>query len=45
VRRAELEKMAAEMEAEIVYLPRGEKSGEAEGKDRPRGHGKRHHKK
>lgn len=24
VRRAELEKMAAELEAEIVYLPRGE---------------------
>jgi len=46
LRRAELEKMAAELEAEIVYLPRGEKSGEAEGdQDRPRGHGKRHHKK
>jgi hypothetical protein len=43
VRRAELEKMAAEMEAEIVHLPRGEKSGEQEDDDRPRDRGKRHH--
>ena len=28
VRRAELEKMAAQIEAEIVYLPRGESEGE-----------------
>jgi len=31
VRRAELEKMAAEIDAEIVYLPRGESAEEAEG--------------
>jgi hypothetical protein len=31
VRRAELEKIAAEIDAEIVYLPRGESAGEAEG--------------
>jgi hypothetical protein len=30
IRRAELEKMAAELEAEIVYLPRGEHGEEAE---------------
>lgn len=30
VRRAELEKMAAEIGADIVYLPRGEQSEEAE---------------
>jgi hypothetical protein len=30
VRRAELEKMAAELEAEIVYLPRGESEGEGD---------------
>lgn len=30
IRRAELEKMAAELEAEIVYLPRGEQGEEAE---------------
>jgi hypothetical protein len=28
LRRAELEKIAAEIEAEIVYLPRGESEGE-----------------
>ena len=28
VRRAELEKMAAEIGAEVVYLPRGESEGE-----------------
>ena len=31
VRRAELEKIAAELGAEIVYLPRGEEAGEPEG--------------
>jgi hypothetical protein len=36
VRRAELEKIAAEVGAEIVYLPRGEESDEAEGKRRRR---------
>lgn len=30
VRRAELEKMAQEVGAEIVFLPRGEEGGEAE---------------
>jgi hypothetical protein len=30
VRRAELEKIAAEIEAEIVYLPRGESAEETE---------------
>ena len=38
VRRAELEKIAAEAEAEIVYLPRGEHSEEPTGE---RGHGRR----
>jgi hypothetical protein len=31
VRRAELEKIAAEIGAEIVYLPRGEQAEELEG--------------
>ena len=31
IRRAELEKIAAEVGAEIVYLPRGEEGDEAEG--------------
>ena len=31
VRRAELEKIAAEIDAEIVYLPRGESAEETEG--------------
>ena len=30
VRRAELNKLAAELPAEIVYLPRGEEEGEGE---------------
>jgi hypothetical protein len=30
VRRAELEKIAAEINAEIVYLPRGERAAEPE---------------
>jgi hypothetical protein len=33
VRRAELEKLAAEVGAEIVYLPRGEQGDEPEGED------------
>jgi hypothetical protein len=37
VRRAELEKIAAETEAEIVYLPRGESEGEG-----GKGHHRRH---
>jgi hypothetical protein len=36
IRRAELEKMAAELEAEIVYLPRGEQGEEAEPEGEPR---------
>jgi hypothetical protein len=31
IRRAELEKIAAEIGAEIVYLPRGEEGDESEG--------------
>ena len=31
VRRAELEKIAAEIDAEIVYLPRGESAEDTEG--------------
>jgi len=31
IRRAELEKIAAEIDAEIVYLPRGESAEETEG--------------
>jgi hypothetical protein len=37
VRRAELEKIAAEVGAEIVYLPRGEEGDEREGEGN-RGH-------
>jgi hypothetical protein len=40
VRRGELEKMAAELEAEIVYLPRGE--GEEEGEREGGRHHRRH---
>jgi hypothetical protein len=36
VRRAELEKMAANLDAEIVHLPRGEQAEEGEGRRRPR---------
>ncbi len=37
VRRAELEKIAAEIDAEIVYLPRGEHvEGEGKGRGRRR---------
>ncbi|MGC9333498.1 MAG: hypothetical protein ACP5JJ_05075 [Anaerolineae bacterium] len=36
VRRGELEKMAAELEADIVYLPRGEQGEEAEPEGEPR---------
>jgi hypothetical protein len=41
VRRAELEKIAAEVGAEIVYLPRGEQTGEPEG-EAGRGRRRRH---
>ncbi len=40
VRRAELEKIAQEIDAEIVYLPRGEQS-EEEGAEGERGRGRR----
>jgi hypothetical protein len=36
VRRAELEKIAAEIGAEIVYLPRGEQTEEGGGRGRRR---------
>ncbi len=42
VRRAELEKIAAAIDAEIVYLPRGE---HAEDSESERGEGKRHRRK
>jgi len=41
VRRAELEQIAASIEAEIVYLPRGEHAGEAENEP-GRGRRRRH---
>jgi len=34
VRRAELERMAADLEAEIVYLPRGDRAEEGQGRRR-----------
>ena len=34
IRRAELEKMAADLDAEIVYLPRGEGAEEGESRRR-----------
>jgi hypothetical protein len=34
VRRAELERMAADLEAEIVYLPRGDRAEEGQGRPR-----------
>lgn len=34
IRRAELERIAAELDAEIVYLPRGERAEESEGRRR-----------
>jgi len=34
IRRAELQKLAAELGAEVVYLPRGEKAEEGEGRRR-----------
>jgi len=43
VRRAELEKIAAETGAEIVYLPRGEQAEEPEG-ERSKGRGRRRRK-
>jgi hypothetical protein len=36
IRRDELEKMATELEAEIVYLPRGEQGEEPEPEGKPR---------
>jgi hypothetical protein len=36
IRRAELEKIATELEAEIVYLPRGEHGDEADPESEPR---------
>lgn len=45
VRRAELEKIAADLDAEIVYLPRGEKEHESESEDMPRRRSHRHRKK
>jgi hypothetical protein len=45
VRRAELEKIASELEAEIVYLPRGESEGEhEEGSGKGRHHRRRQEK-
>jgi len=35
VRGAELEGMAADLEAEIVYLPRGDRAEEGQGRRRP----------
>lgn len=44
VRREELEKLATEVGAEIVYLPRGEFDEDWEGGERGRGGGRgRHH--
>lgn len=34
IRRAELQKLAAELGAEVVYLPRGERPEEGEGRRR-----------
>ena len=45
VRRAELEKIAADLDAEIVYLPRGEEAEGAEPENASRRGGHRHHKK
>ena len=45
VRRAELDKIAAELDAEIVYLPRGEKAEGAASEEAPRRGGHRHRKK
>jgi hypothetical protein len=39
VRRAELETIAAEIDAQVVYLPRGEQGEEPQGKG---GRGRRH---
>jgi hypothetical protein len=43
VRRAELEKIAAELGAEVIYLPRGEQAETeaAEGRGEGRGRGRR----
>ncbi|HEM46281.1 MAG TPA: hypothetical protein ENO23_04460 [Alphaproteobacteria bacterium] len=42
LRRVELETLASALDAEIVYLPRGEGSGEQEGEEQPRRR-RRHH--
>jgi hypothetical protein len=42
LRRVELETLASEVGADIVYLPRGEGSGEQEGEDRPRRRRRQH---
>ena len=41
VRRAELEKIAAELGAEVVYLPRGERAEAEETEGRGEGRGRR----
>jgi hypothetical protein len=44
IRKAELEKLAADLGAEIVYLPRGEHAEEAGAEaESGRRHGRRHH--
>jgi hypothetical protein len=43
IRKLELEKLAEEVGAEVVYLPRGEKAAEAEASDKS-GKGKRRRK-
>ena len=45
VRRAELEKIAAEIDAEIIYLPRGESEGKDDAKGKGAAKGKRRRKK
>ncbi|MBN1661578.1 MAG: hypothetical protein JXA93_24505 [Anaerolineae bacterium] len=42
LRRVELEALVSEVGADIVYLPRGEGSGEQEGEDRPRRRRRQH---
>ncbi len=39
IRKAELEKLAQEAGAEIVFLPRGEHHGQKNGADQQEGHG------
>lgn len=40
MRKAELESLAAACEAEVIYLPRGEKSDQEAEADEGRGHGR-----